>query len=166
MVNNICVSGIQFEHTSSKGKDGYEQGRYAGLYINKADDISVKNCHFSNLGWMGLVAKSTKRQVISFVERQKFQNDSGCCRLTISRNSFNDIGYNALLYKEEVNDKPVPGDVTKISNNVFNGCGTTGLFQPACIWVEGTYYTIVEFNDVSNVPNYGIRYPKAFHAYS
>ena len=45
-----------------------------------------------------------------------------------------------------------------ISNNYFDGCGISHYWQPACIWVGGYKNVSVINNEITNVPNHGIRY--------
>ena len=46
---------------------------------------------------------------------------------------------------------------TMIRNNYFNGCGISHYFQPACIWASGDKNVSVINNEITNVPNHGIR---------
>ena len=65
-------------------------------------------------------------------------------------NVFFDIGYNGIMTYDEKED-------VMISNNYFDGCGISHFWQPACIWVGGLKNVSVKNNEITNVPNHGIR---------
>ena len=66
-------------------------------------------------------------------------------------NVFFDIGYNGVMTYNEKED-------VMIANNFFDGCGISHYWQPACIWVGGYKNVSVINNEITNVPNHGIRY--------
>ena len=44
-----------------------------------------------------------------------------------------------------------------IANNYFDGCGVSKFFQSACIWAGGLKNISVMNNEITNIPNHGIR---------
>ena len=72
-------------------------------------------------------------------------------RSTAVNNVFFDIGYNGIMTYDEKED-------TMIANNYFDGCGISHYFQPACIWAGGDKNVSVINNEITNIPNHGIRY--------
>ena len=71
-------------------------------------------------------------------------------RSTAVNNVFFDIGYTGIMTREEKED-------TMIANNYFDGCGISHYYQPACIWADGFKNVSVINNEVTNIPNHGIR---------
>ena len=54
-------TGIKFQHTSSEDFDGYDFGTHSALYVQNADDITVTDCEFSNVGGIGLLGYNSAR---------------------------------------------------------------------------------------------------------
>ena len=116
-VSNFQFHGIKFKHSSSLGKDGYGWGAEAAIKIAGGQDIDIENCEFSQIGTTGLWLKKTSR-------------------LNVQNNNFLDIGYHGIqsMYKSY---SEVQEDI-KIKNNLFNGCGISNFWQPACVLIEGS----------------------------
>ena len=116
-VSNFKFHGIKFKHSSSLGKDGYGWGSEAAVKFFNSQDIDVENCEFSQIGTTGLWFRGTRR-------------------INIQNNNFLDIGYHGIqsMYKSY---SEVQEDV-KIKNNLFNGCGISNFWQPACVLIEGS----------------------------
>ena len=98
--SSVTLQGLKFQHSSYYGKDGYNFGN-AAVKVFNSEGININNCQFAHTGMTGLsVANSDDVQV--------------------QQNVFMDMGYHGLLIKDS---KPTRN--VKISNNYFDGCGTS-----------------------------------------
>ena len=135
----IEISGLKIHHSSSDGKDGYRWGSESAIRVTNSDDITVRDCEFSNIGMIGLFARNTRR----------FLADG---------NVFFDIGLHGVLTMDRPDSRSQdPYEDVMISNNLISGYGVSRYWQPAAIWADGRKNIAVNHNDVSNGPNHGIR---------
>ena len=103
-VNNISFHGIQFQHTSSLGKDGYNWGNEAALKFLNSEAITIQDCKFNQLGTIGLFLQ-------------------GCQGVTVQRSVFSDIGYHGIMARFD--ESGMPNADILINNNIFDGCGVS-----------------------------------------
>ena len=135
---SVTISGIKFQHSSSNGVDGYNWGSESAIRILWSDDVSIEDCEFSHLGMMGIFTKNVKR-------------------LEVKNNLFFDLGYHGIMTFDAEDNRDGPYENILVSNNLFDGCGLTRFWQPACVWVNSQKNSTVIHNEVTNVPNHGIR---------
>jgi len=105
---NITLHGLKFQHTSSKGKDGYNYKDGAVTVLN-AENIDINNCEFSHAGILGLQIRTSTNVVVE-------------------QSVFWDIGFHSILAQTR--------DV-RIANNYFDGCGISRFWATYCIVVLG-----------------------------
>ncbi len=48
------IIGLQFQHSSSGGVDGYNFGQQSAVKIHTADDVTISDCEFSHIGMIGV----------------------------------------------------------------------------------------------------------------
>ena len=58
-------SGLQFQHSSSEGVDGYNFGTQSAIRIVNGDDIIISDCEFSHIGMTAVFVKTSNRITIS-----------------------------------------------------------------------------------------------------
>ena len=136
------MKGLQFQHSSSGGVDGYNFGQQTAVKIHSANDVTVSNCEFSHIGMIGVWVGYSNR-------------------VTISNSVFFDVGYHGIMTFGGRSSK-VYKDIM-VTNNHLDGCGVSHFWQPACIWADGDKNITVSNNEVTNVPNHGIRYVSLIH---
>ena len=103
-IKHLSFTGLQFQHSSSLGKDGYNWGNEAALMIHNSEAITVQDCKFNQLGTIGLFLHGTQA-------------------VTVKRNVFSDIGYHGLMARFDKGGS-ANADIL-IDNNIFDGCGIT-----------------------------------------
>ena len=54
-------SGLQFQHSSSEGVDGYNFGTQSAIRIVNGDDIIISDCEFSHIGMTAVFVKTSNR---------------------------------------------------------------------------------------------------------
>ena len=96
-----------------------------------SEGININNCQFVHTGMTGLsVANSDDVQV--------------------QQNVFMDMGYHGLLIKD---NKPTRN--VKISNNYFDGCGTSRFWEPSYMFIIADNIQVLN-NEITNTANWGI----------
>ena len=141
---NINVKGIKFEHSSSGGKDGYNWGPQSAVRILNTHDITFDNCQFSHIGKSSI--KSMRRHVN--VELKSYTFCSGMTgifarfssKVSIERSTFFDIGFNGIHTMYQEGDDPVEDWV--ITNNVFDGCGTSQVISYDILCENDNYFIL------------------------
>ena len=103
-IKHLSFTGLQFQHSSSLGKDGYNWGNEAALMIHNSEAITIQDCKFNQLGTIGLFLHGTQE-------------------VTVKRNVFSDIGYHGLMARFDKGGS-ANADIL-IDNNIFDGCGIT-----------------------------------------
>ena len=103
-INHISLKGLQFQHTSSLGKDGYNWGREAALKFHNSEAITIQDCKFNHIGTIGLFLQ-------------------GCQGVSVQGSIFSDIGYHGIMARFD--QSGTPNVDILVENNIFDGCGVT-----------------------------------------
>ena len=76
----------------------------------------------------------------------------------VTKSVFTDMGFHGVQfhYKNDNDELEGQTDIT-IDNNMFDGCGMSNFWQPACVKVGGYKNISVRNNEISNVPYNAIR---------
>ena len=103
-INHVSLKGLQFQHTSSLGKDGYNWGNEAALKFYNSEAIAIQDCKFNHIGTIGLFLQ-------------------GCQGVSVQGSIFSDIGYHGIMARFD--QSGTPNVDILVDNNIFDGCGVT-----------------------------------------
>ena len=133
---NINIMGIQFQHSSSGGKDGYNFGPQSAVKILSSKCINIEESQFSNIGMIGLYMKNSSK-------------------ISVQQTHFFDIGYHSIMMM--FNDEKDKMRDVMVKDNLFNGCGNSQFWQPSCLWISGSNNISVINNEITNTSYMGVR---------
>ncbi len=166
---NVTINGISFQHTKRIFMEPYERllrgdwsiSRTAALFIEGAENVTVKDCHFVNLGGNALFVNN-------------FNNN-----IQIIDNYFSDLGESAICFVGDVNAVRTPAisyentlpqneiDLTPgpKTNNYPRNCFATGNLitkigrvgkQVAGVFISQSEEITANYNSIFNVPRAAI----------
>ncbi|CAK8674992.1 unnamed protein product [Clavelina lepadiformis] len=122
---------LEFRHSHDRNFAGYNQ-KPGVIQFEFTNNVLVERCLFSNIGYTGIVV------------------DNSCTNVIIRKNKFSDVGYFAITSGSETKN-------LRIHKNTFEGCGVSNMFQPSCIFVQGSANIKVFDNKVSKTSYAGMR---------
>ena len=139
-VTDLHLEGIIFKHSSGGYIDGDTGGwNKAAIRILHSQNVVITDCKFTQTGTTAL-----------------WGTDSSNVRVT--KSVFTDVGYHGVQFHYIPDDGELEGQTdVSIDNNLFDGCGMSMWWQPACVRVGGYMNISVKNNEITNVPYNGIR---------
>ena len=147
---SISLTGLQFQHTSSEARDGYNYGSQTAVKLYMVEQVNIQKCEFSHLGMIGLYIQGSSRVQVSLYCWYFFFFSSLLnlllilllilllllllllrlllllsIRLSVQvQNSlFWDIGYHGVMIR--VDQETEHNTDILVENNVFTGCGAS-----------------------------------------